>query len=193
MRSITERMEECQEKIQSEKFLSNSGLGNEVGFYIFDYEPKDELQVREAILFMKRHLEKKNSNIKIQIFDLYEIMLGFFEKRGYMEKNFMIEEKKGSFDLYNRMRKALKIATEQDIIVEYIQTHLDEEAIVFITGVGKVFPVLRSHVILNNLQMIVEKKPLVLFYPGTYELNSLKLFDQFQDDNYYRAFRMVER
>ncbi len=59
-------------------------------------------------------------------------MLNFFEKRGYIGK-------KENFYLYNNMHKPLKVVTEQEIIVEYIQTHLDEETIVFITGVGKNF------------------------------------------------------
>ena len=91
------------------------------------------------------------------------------------------------------MRKALKIATNNDRIIQYIQENLDDEAIVFITGVGKAFPILRSHSILNNLQTVVETKPLILFYPGSYEKGTLKLFNQFTDDNYYRAFNIIEK
>ncbi|SEL23371.1 protein of unknown function [Carnobacterium iners] len=192
MRDIAIRMDELKDKINDSKFLANKGLGNEVGFYIFDYDPKDELIVRNYVPNLKKFLERENSNFKVQIFDLYEIILLFFEQRGYLDKNFTMEGKKGSNDLFDKMRKALKIATNNDWIVRYIEEHLEKEAIVFIVGVGKAYPIIRSHVILNNLQTVVEDIPLVLFYPGTYENGKLQLFNKFTDDNYYRAFKITE-
>ncbi|WP_414839807.1 DUF1788 domain-containing protein [Carnobacterium sp. TMP28] len=192
MRDIAIRIDELKDKINDPKFLTNKGLGNEVGFYIFDYDPKDELVVREYVPNLKKFLERENLNFKVQIFDLYEIILLFFEQRGYLDKNFIMEENKGSNDLFDKMRKALKIATNNDWIVRYIEEHLEKEAIVFIVGVGKAYPIIRSHVILNNLQTVVEDIPLVLFYPGTYENGKLQLFNKFTDDNYYRAFKITE-
>lgn len=192
MRPINVRLDELKDKLVDPKLLSNKGLGNEVGFYVFDYEPEQELVVREAIPDIKKYIERENSEAKIQVFDLYDIVLEFFEQKGYMEKNFKMEDKKGSEFLFDKMKKAMRIATERDWIVQYITEHLDEEAMVFIAGVGKAFPLIRSHTVLNNLQTVVEKKPLILFYPGKYEDGSLKLFSRFLDDHYYRAFKLVE-
>lgn len=192
MRPIATRLNELREKLADPKILSNKGLGNEVGFYIFDYEPEQELIVRESVPMIKEAIEKNNPNIRIQIFDLYDIVLEFFEQRGYMEKNFKMEQRKDSAFLYDKMRKALKLATDNDWVVRYIEEHMDEEAMIFITGVGKAYPIIRSHTVLNNLQTIVEKKPLILFYPGTYENGSLRLFSRFLDDHYYRAFKIIE-
>lgn len=192
MREITVRLDELKDKLLDPKFLSNKGLGNEVGFYIFDYPPEEELVVRESIPDLKRYLEREKNDVHIQIFDLYEIIIEFFEQRGYMEKNFKMELAKSSEDLFDKMRKALKIATNNDWIVRYIEEHLKPDAIVFIVGVGKAYPIIRSHIILNNLQTVVEEKPLILFYPGSYQDGSLQLFNKFTDDHYYRAFKMVE-
>lgn len=192
MRPIATRLNELREKLADPKILSNKGLGNEVGFYIFDYEPEQELIVRESVPMIKEAIEKNNPNIRIQIFDLYDIVLEFFEQRGYMEKNFKMEQRKDSAFLYDKMRKALKLATDNDWVVRYIEEHMDEEAMIFITGVGKAYPIIRSHTVLNNLQTIIEKKPLILFYPGTYENGSLRLFSRFLDDHYYRAFKIIE-
>lgn len=192
MRPINVRLDELKDKLVDPKLLSNKGLGNEVGFYVFDYEPEQELVVREAIPNIKKYIERENSEAKIQVFDLYDIVLEFFEQKGYMEKNFKMEDKKGSEFLFDKMKKAMRIATERDWIVQYITEHLDEESMIFITGVGKAFPLIRSHTVLNNLQTVVEKKPLILFYPGKYEDGSLKLFSRFLDDHYYRAFKLVE-
>lgn len=192
MRPINVRLDELKDKLIDPKLLSNKGLGNEVGFYIFDYEPEQELVVREFIPDLKKYVERESPAAKIQIFDLYEIVLTFFEQKGYMDKNFKMEERKGSEFLFDTMKKAMRIATERDWIVEYISEKLDEDAMVFITGVGKAYPLIRSHTVLNNLQTVVEKKPLILFYPGKYENGSLKLFSRFMDDNYYRAFKIIE-
>ena len=72
----------------------------------------------------------------------------------------------------------------------------DGKSIVLITGVGKAFPIIRSHTILNNLQSIFRNNPVVMMYPGRYEIKNtmtLKLFERLDDDNYYRAFPLVER
>lgn len=192
MRPISVRLEELNEKLADPKFMTNKGLGNEVGFYIFDYEPEDELAVREALPYLKKHIQSQNADVTIQEFDLYDIVLEFFHQRGYMEKNFKMEEKKGSKFLYDKMKKALRLATNDDWIVSYIKEHMNEDAMILLTGVGKAYPVIRSHSVLNNLQTVVEKKPLILFYPGRYENGSLRLFSRFLDDNYYRAFKLIE-
>jgi len=57
-----------------------------------------------------------------------------------------------------------------------------------LTGIGLVFPYIRSHTILNNLQSVIKKTPVVIFFPGVYDGNSLNLFGKLKDDNYYRAF-----
>lgn len=192
MRPIAKRIDELKEKLLNEELLNNRGLGNEVGFHIFDYSPSDELIVRDALPLIKKHIENQNPEITIQTFDLYDVVLAFFEQKGYMQKNFEMEEKKGTEYLFDKMKKALRSATNQDWIIKYIQENWDQQSIIFITGVGKVFPILRSHVILNNLQTVVETKPLILFYPGIYENGQLRLFGEFLDDHYYRAFRIVE-
>jgi hypothetical protein len=71
----------------------------------------------------------------------------------------------------------------------------DGTHIVLITGVGKSFPIIRSHTILNNLQSIFKKNPVVMIYPGRFSARKghLKLFDRLDDDNYYRAFPIIER
>ncbi|WP_225744537.1 DUF1788 domain-containing protein [Marinilactibacillus sp. Marseille-P9653] len=192
MRPVTERLEELKSRLLNKELLDNTKLGNEVGFFIFDHEPVDELIVRERIPLMIQELKLSNPNISIQVFDLYDLILEFFEKKNYLEKNFQIESRKNSEFLFQKMQQALRIATDQDWIVQSFDEKWDKESIVFITGVGKAFPLVRSHVLLNNLQPIIEKRPLILFYPGVYTNGQLHLFKEFLDDHYYRAFRAVE-
>ncbi|PZF87826.1 DUF1788 domain-containing protein [Listeria ivanovii] len=193
MRIMADRLDELLDIIISDKFQAATGIGNELNFHIFDYNPKYELEVREFTNKLIGKVKRRQPEMDLIIFDLYEIILSFFIQKGYMEKNLKIEEISGSDNLFNKIRQPLKLATDQDYIVSYIEQRITKETTVILTGVGKAYPIIRSHVLLQNLQLIMKSKPLILFYPGSYINTSLSLFDIFQDDNYYRAFRMVER
>ncbi|WP_373752202.1 DUF1788 domain-containing protein [Jeotgalibaca porci] len=193
MKATIERLQLLQENLLQPNFFNKKGLGNEMSFYIFDYDPQDELLIRQEFPEILEHVEKNRPDIRFQTFDLYEIIVDFFEKRRYMEKNFKAEGKMGSDKVIRKMQEGLKIATERDEIIQHIQDNLDPQAVIVLTGVGKSFPILRSHVILNSLQSILQNQSLLMLYPGKFENNTLKLFDIFHDDNYYRAFRIVER
>ena len=70
--------------------------------------------------------------------------------------------------------------------------------ILFLTGIGEVFPYIRSHNVLNNLQSVVTGKPMLVFFPGRYEQSdtlgsSLVLFGRLKDDQYYRAKNILEQ
>lgn len=193
MKSTDERLQLLKESLLEPNFFQHKGLGNELSFYIFDYDPKDELTIRKEIPELLALIEKNRPDIHFQVFDLYDIIIDFFEKRNYMEKNFKKEQKVGSEKVTQKMQEGLKIATERDEIIQYIKERLDPASVIVLTGIGKAFPILRSHIILNSLQSIIQNQSLLMFYPGKFENNTLKLFDIYHDDNYYRAFRIVER
>lgn len=193
MKSTTERLQLLKESLLEPNFFQQKGLGNELSFYIFDYDPHDELLMRQEFPDLLAFVEKSRPDIQFQVFDLYDIIIHFFEQRGYMEKNFKKEQKIGSEKIIQKMQEGLKIATDRDEIIQYIKEHLNPDTVVVLTGVGKAFPILRSHVILNSLQSIIQEQSVIMLYPGKFENNTLKLFDIYHDDNYYRAFRIVER
>jgi hypothetical protein len=63
--------------------------------------------------------------------------------------------------------------------------------VLFLTGVGKVYPFMRSHKMLDTMQQAFSDIPIVMFYPGEFNGQSLNLFDKFHDGNYYRAFNLL--
>ncbi|BBK76178.1 DUF1788 domain-containing protein [Clostridium butyricum] len=192
MKSIYERVDEILPKIVEPSFRENKGLGNEIGFYIFDYDPEYELLIRDRVEFIKDKA-KGAYGLNIVEFDLYEIMLELLDSKGYLKKNFMMEEKKGSEQVFTATKKALRLTLDNDLLVQYISERLDDADIVFLTGIGKAWPIIRSHTVLNNLHRIVEKQPLIMFFPGTYDGGSLMLFNYLKDDNYYRAFQLIDK
>lgn len=192
MKTIHERLDEILPKITNPSFRENKGLGNEIGYHIFDYQPEYEMLVREHVSFLKEHVNKSTNLQHIIEFDLYEVVLEILDNKGYLEKNFQMEQKKGSQFVLNATRKSLRLTLNNDLVIKYIADRVQENDIVFITGIGKVFPIIRSHVILNNLYKAVGQTPVVLFFPGRYDGQELQLFGEIKDDNYYRAFQLVD-
>ena len=86
----------------------------------------------------------------------------------------------------------MRVNATDGLIVEYIKERTKDNGIVFITGIGKCYPIIRSHTILNNLHLVIDRVPVVMFYPGRYDGQELILFDEIKDDNYYRAFRLAD-
>lgn len=62
----------------------------------------------------------------------------------------------------------------------------------FISGVGHVYPFIRSHGILNNMDELTYDCKLILFFPGDYNNQQLKLFGLVPDENYYRGINLNE-
>lgn len=193
MKTIYQRLDEIIQRISKESFRSNTGLGNEIGYYIFDYESKYEMLVRDHVQFLKQKINSGDYGYNIKEFDLYEIMLELLENKGYLERNFKMEQEKGSEFIFNATKKALRLTEKSDLIIQYIKDRVETNDIVFITGVGKAWPVIRSHTVLNNLHQVLDEVPVVMFFPGVYDGLELVLFEEIKDDNYYRAFKLIER
>ncbi|HQO69934.1 MAG TPA: DUF1788 domain-containing protein [Clostridia bacterium] len=191
--NIYERLDKILLKITEERFRKNKGLGNEIGFYIFDYDPKDEMLVREHIYFLKQKVNVEDSEITIKEFNLYDIMIKVLEEKGYLDKVMSMEEQKGTENILNPIKKTLRLTQSNDIVVEYIRENTGGNDVVFITGVGNAWPIIRSHTVLNSLHAAIDQVPLIMFFPGTYDGLELRLFDEIKDDNYYRAFKLIER
>lgn len=186
--SIYERLDRIIPKIEDEAFIRGRGLGNEISFYVFDYDPKHELIVRDHIEYIKKYFNRPTSKRKIIEFDLYKMMLEIAKEKEIFEKIFELEKQSGKDFLYNAMTNF----AQPSIFLDKIKEEVEGYNVVFLTGIGKVYPFVRSHTILNNLQEVLDKIPVILFYPGKYTGQSLELFGRFKDENYYRAFQLVD-
>jgi hypothetical protein len=193
MKTIYERLDEILPIITDKRFRENKGLGNEIGYYIFDYNPEDEIIVREHIRFLKQKINNEGMDFFIRELDLYEIMIEILEKKGYLRKVFDMENIKGTDAILKPIKNTLRLTQKNDLVVEYIREMVQENDVVFLTGIGKIWPIIRSHTVLNVLHSVIDRVPLIMFYPGTYSGQDLNLFDEISDQNYYRAFKLVER
>lgn len=189
MSNINARLDMIIPKIKDKKFLQGSGLGNEINFRVFDYDPQEELIVRDYIKHVKKEFGALGSKRKIIEFDLYKMLLDIARDMDIFDEIFELEERDGK----EALNEALKNFAQPDIFFKKIQREILDHNVIFITGVGKAFPFIRSHNILNNLQEIIERIPVIMFFPGVYDGQSLKIFGKLNDDNYYRAFPLVDR
>ena len=192
-RTLNERFIDLEDRMINVPSLIRYGTANELRFYIFDYAPKDELLVRKEVKKLK------SRNPAIIEFDLYEMMLDIIDEQGYMED---IQRMETEYDKALMLREIFQPLlsveeSENAFLDRFKQSVADNgQSIILITGVGKAYPIVRSHTILNNLQSIFRKNPVVMMYPGRYEIKNtmtLRLFERLDDDNYYRAFPLVER
>lgn len=192
MDSLEERFDKAERMMQKPSFRQNKGLGNEVGYYIFDYPAEREMYVRERIEYMRKKNEDSSDEYRIVVYDLYQIIIDILKQKGYLEKCFDFEKKRGFDRITKSVGNMLRITSSDSLIVNYIKENTPEQAIVFLTGIGKCYPMLRSHTVLNNLHQVIDRVPVVMFYPGKYDGQELVLFGEIKDDNYYRAFKLVE-
>ena len=192
-RSLNERFIELEDRMISVESLTRYGTANDMKFYIFDYNPRDERAIRNEVKKLK------NRNPNIVEFDLYEMMVEIIEEQGYMEDVIRAETEYDKEHLLSEIFQPILSVEETDNeFLEMFKSRTEDDGskIILITGVGKSYPVIRSHTILNNLQSIFRRNPVVMMYPGRYETKkamTLRLFDRLDDDNYYRAFPLVER
>lgn len=187
--ALQERLNQVADRLQDKDVLSGAGLGNEIGFYIFDYPPEDELEVRQHVQFVIDHLAKKRADLKIAHINLFELIIGVLKERKLLDRALKLQRDKGDAELY----KALKGPLNEERIAKALVATADPAAhtMILLSGIGSAWPLIRSHTLLNALHSLMGGKPLVVFYPGSYDGQGLRLFDRLTDRNYYRAFRLV--
>lgn len=189
MKNINERLQKLYDIVSSSSFANYSGLGNDVNFHIFDYDAADEYFVREYVM---NYLTTKK-DLNIQIFNIYDIIIEILKEKGFLEKTFEFEKTKGCIFVNEVISKTLGINSSSDLVVQHIKNNFQPDKIIIIMGIGSSWPLVRGHALLNNLQSIITKTPLLMLYPGKYDQKSFSLFGQLTNENYYRAFQIVSR
>ena len=187
MKSLQARLNLVLERIESPKFLKSDGLGNEIGFWIFDYAAKHELIVREHLIHITEKLSKRG--YIFESVNLFEILIEMLGSRGLLERTFTREKQVG----VDELRKTLAGPLSQKKIAEFIANKIHPESLEFviISGLGNAWPLIRGHELLSALQDVMGNTPLVLYYPGEYSGRDLHSFGMIESKNYYRAFKLV--
>ena len=196
---LKERLDKIKDIVETDSFFNQQSLGGELNFHIFDYNPEEELIVRDYVKDFIKSYSHTNSKIKPIEFDLFEMIIKILQdkkvgSRNILEMSVEVEEEDGTEELFDSLNPILT----PNAFIELIKERVAGYNLVLLTGVGKAYPLVRSHTILNNLHSVLDKVPVIMFYPGRYDQKDLKLFNNgnsfagLKDDNYYRAFKLVE-
>jgi hypothetical protein len=183
--SIAQDLDKIVGRISEESFLKNRGLSNEVGIHVFCYSPEDEMIVRSFFDDLK---ERSDLPFRIIERDLYKIFLEICEDRRILTRIPDMEDKKGKEYLLQQLGK---VATPEAFVEKMKYEPQKYGDVLLISGVGKVYPFMRSHKILDNIQHIFANIPVVMLYPGEFNGQDLNLFEKFLDGHYYRAFNLL--
>lgn len=192
MTDTTKKLEHLREKIKTSDFQHSRGLSNEVSYYILAYDPEDAPMVSESIVNMKNQLNKETVGVDIVEFNVYQIMWELIDQMGIRDEAIKMETEDGIDYLAEQLNNALEMTNSENELVKYMENKLGDrtDVVVFVTGIGQVYPLLRAHKILNTMHQIIDNIPVVLFYPGKYDRLSLSMFGEAKEDNYYRAFQI---
>ena len=185
MSDIMTELNKVVPRLSEEAFLKNKGLSNEVGIHVFCYDPKDELTVRAYFDNLKAKNDVPYHLIEC---DLYKIFLEICEDKRILKSIPAMEERKGKEYLIEQLAK---VATPEAFVEKMKYEPHKMGDVLLITGVGKVYPFMRSHKILDNIQHIFADIPVLMLYPGTFDGQDLGLFGKFLDGHYYRAFNLL--
>lgn len=189
---MQERFQHLYSVVSGQRFLNKQGLGNEVPFFICPFKAEEAVEMERLQSQLVNRLEQ--AGIKVLSINLYDLSIELLKER----------------EVWNQVLE-LEQTVSKDQLKELLQGVLDPEAhlvpaiaaklqsveldVLFLSGVGEVFPYIRSHNVLNNLQSTAKDKPTVMFFPGSYTHSletgaSLDLFGRLHDDKYYRAFNI---
>ena len=190
--NMQERFHHLFSVISGKRFLQRQGLGNEVPFFICPFQIKEAVEMERLQKQLVNRLEQ--SGVQVLEINLYDLSIKLLKERDIWEQILNLE-----------------VSVPKDQLKELLQGVLDPEAhlipaiahkmaatefdVLLLSGIGEVFPYIRSHNVLNNLQSTAKEKPTVLFFPGEYTHSlevgaSLDLFGKLHDDKYYRAFNI---
>jgi hypothetical protein len=178
--------------ISGQRFLQKQGLGNDIPFFICPFKPEESIEMDRIQRLLVNRLEQ--AGVQILEINLYDLSIEILKERNIWNQILEMEESVSKDQLKELLQGVLD--PEAHLIPAIaIKLKNNEFDVLFLSGIGEVFPYIRSHNVLNNLQSTAKEKPTVMFFPGDYthsqELGtSLDLFRRLRDDKYYRAFNI---
>jgi len=185
--NISNKFDHLFKVISTDKFLRMEALGGEIPFWISAYNPEQELEVAKSIKGLKNKLE--NIGVSVLDINLYDLSMSIINSELGEGEIFELEKSMTKDEFKSALQSILDV---NEVFMPAIKRELDshQAKVIFLTGVSTVYPFIRSHNILNNLQTIAKKAPTLMFFSGQYNGQTLELFGKLKDDNYYRAFNI---
>jgi len=188
--ALADRLNDLPMRLLADDVRHGKGLGNELGFFIFDYSPEYELEMRSQLPRVLARLKATEPTYRVVSINILMEIKGVLEDHDLLGKAIELERELGPDEALEAIRNA---ATAQDVAARIVRQFPPESTDLYLVhGVGSSYPFLRAHALLSNLHSILRGRPLVLFFPGRFTGRRLVLFGKLHDDHYYRAFRLFQ-
>lgn len=173
--------------LSSNRFLNKEGLGGELPFFIHSFPVSKQALVDTNIQSLIKRLQ--NKGIDILEIHLYQLCIDILKNENLFEQIVNQEKQLPKQRLLRILSGPLAI---EKVLIPAINKRLQMSnySMVLVTGVGAVYPFLRLHSILNNIQTLEKDIPVVMFFPGSYDRKTLTLFGHINDGNDYRAHNL---
>ena len=188
MSKIIDDFEQIFTQVTTEQFLSMQALGGEEPFFIYSFDPVMQDLVSSETKRLQKRVEQAGHSVLV--INLYQLTIKMLNERNMLTKILDKEPSLPKSKLLQTLQNMLDVETK---IMSEIQKLVDEKqtSMVFIEGIGEVYPYIRSHTIINNLQKVIVDRPTLMFFPGRFDGHKLVLFNRVHDDNHYRAFNII--
>jgi hypothetical protein bacD2_05580 len=173
-------------------------------YYIYQYPAKKEYEMRRQLVVFKQNLERPTSFVNAMLLDLFQVFCDYLKKETFGSESLFdvtLEDDKTQPDM---VTAELTNEANSDNFISYVHDRIDEylrindglnKPYIFIYGIGKMFPYLRTNVFLTRYEKYndTSRYKIILFYPGHQEGNSFSLFDTLEDAHTYRATLLVNK
>jgi hypothetical protein len=206
---FSKRFEHLVGVISGARFLQMRGLNNDLPFYVCEFSPSEALEMQRLQRQLANTLEGLSiaclggRGVKVCEINLYDLCIELLRQREGSDPGASLLEQlltdETSYSKDGLLETLQNVLSVKEYLVPAIRERLEQSEfdVLFLTGIGEVFPYIRSHNVLNNLQSTAKTKPTVMFFPGEYRYSleqgaSLELFGLLHDDKYYRAFNIYE-
>jgi hypothetical protein len=207
--TLANRFDHLINVISSQRFLRMQGLNNDLPFYICEFRASEAVEMQRLGRQLIHRLAGmsidclQGRGVRVLDINLYDLCIELLQARqgsiagsSLWDQLLTLEAELDKDQLLELLQNVLGIA---EYLIPAMGERLaqTEHDVFFLTGIGEVFPFIRSHNVLNNLQSRIKGKPMVMFFPGEYRHSleqgaSLELFGLLRDDKYYRAFNIFE-
>jgi len=167
-RSLRERIRELEDDLTAPE--RRIGAYHDMPFAIFRYDPEEEFEVRAEVRALAKRLERHGRQVRVLSLGqlMYEALEEVLGPAG-MEELFRAEAEHGvdrAIDTVHRILTEIRPLSE--MVCQQLLALDPQNAVLFLTHAGDLFPVFRTSALLESLIGRV-RVPLVLFYPGKLE------------------------
>lgn len=197
-------IQELYDHLNSPEFQNVKSGNIFYNYYIYQYPAAQEYEMRRQLVVFKQNLERPTSFVNAMLLDLFQVFCDYLKAEKFGPDSLFdvtLEDDRTQPDM---VTAELTNEANSDNFISYvhgrISRHLDEndglnKPYIFIYGIGKMFPYLRTNVFLTRYEKYndTSRYKIILFYPGHQEGNSFSLFDTLDDAHTYRATLLVNK